>query len=93
MNLPGYLPPFWLVEERRRESEAKPKRRRGSVGAKVYSLHELDMLSRMGVCVVGGTFRRPCPAAWVMSMQARTVCRLLNSGLYVWKMPPKEEEE
>lgn len=68
------------------------KRGVGHAGARIYTLTDLDGLSRLGMSVVGSFFRKPCPAAWVMSMQARVVCRLLDRGLYVWVMPPKKEE-
>lgn len=71
----------------------KPRRRgKGKVGQKVYTLKELEALSNLGISVVGSYFQRPCPAAWVMSMQARVVCRLLDRGLYAWAMPAKESE-
>lgn len=88
MRPPGLETPPWAMRK-------GPKRKRGKgwLGRRVYTLTELDLISHAGGCVVVAMFRKPCPAAWVLSMQARIVHRMFNRGLYLWQMPRKGDRK
>ena len=61
-------------------------------GQKVNSLEELNavcMLRRSIVCPGFQGFKRPNPAAWVLSMQARIVLKMIRSGMYIYEKESK----
>ncbi len=62
------------------------------IGRKIKSLEDLYSQSLSGGCVIrksGMLSSKPCPAAFVMSMQAHTVRMLINGGM--WSYVPKSD--
>ena len=80
-SMPPFGRPFPADKIRNRKAKAV-----GQQGPRVSSLDQLADLARHARAVVipGTTYSKPCPAAWVMSMQAWTVNKYLIRGIYVW---------
>ncbi len=56
-------------------------------GKQIKTLEQINTLALNRKSVTWGLNRRS-PAAWVISMQARSVLLLINSGLYEYKKDP-----
>ena len=61
---------------------------------KVKSVQHLCILAQSGRAVMGGGYlRKPCPAAFVVCMQAAHVQGMINRGMIVYTRPKGQKKE
>jgi hypothetical protein len=61
---------------------------------KVKSVQHLCILAQSGRAVMGGgSLLKPCPAAFVVCMQAAQVQGMINRGMMVYTRPKGQKEK